>query len=138
LGNAVLFAFLAGERTHRIDEGDDRQLEAIGHHHQPVGLAITLWPGHAEIMLDARVRVVAALMPQNNAGPATETPDAADERQVLRKTAVAGQWREFGKQSGDIVAGARTARVTGNLNLLCAGQLRIDLLDQFIETGLKL
>ena len=37
----------------RVDQRQDRNAEAIGHLHQPLGLTVSFWPGHPEIVLQA-------------------------------------------------------------------------------------
>ena len=48
-----------------INECDDWNLEMVGHFHQALRLAVTFRAGHAEIVFQARFRIVSALVPHN-------------------------------------------------------------------------
>ena len=77
-GLAALFRRHAGKGAGGIDEAQHRQTKLARQVEQPDGLAIALGRGHAEIVLQARLRVVAALLPQKGDGAA---PEARKTRQ---------------------------------------------------------
>ncbi len=57
LGLAALLRSDAGIGAGGIDQAHHRKLEAVGHLHQPHGLAIAFGARHAEIVLDAALGV---------------------------------------------------------------------------------
>src|SRR3546814_3468616 len=70
----------AGIGAGRVDQGDDRQMKAVGQLHQTARLAIALGPRHSEVMGDAGVGIGALLMPDDDAGPAAEPAEATENR----------------------------------------------------------
>ena len=65
--------------------------EAVGELHQALRLAIALGPRHAEIVLDARLGVVALLLAEHDDAAAVQPADAAHDGGVLAEGAVARQ-----------------------------------------------
>ena len=72
LGLAALLRADAGIGAGGIDQGDDRQLEALGQVHQADRLAVAFRLRHAEVVLDAAFRVVALLVPDDHDRAAAE------------------------------------------------------------------
>ena len=91
LGLAALLGALAGVGAGGVDEGDDRQAEAVGEVHQPDRLAVALGAGHAEVARDARAGVVALLVADHHHGAVVEAGEAAHHRVVVGEVAVAGE-----------------------------------------------
>ena len=73
---------------------EHRQLEAVGEVHQPHGLAVALRARDAEIVLDAGGGVVALLVAEHQTGAPAKAAEAADDRLVVAKIAVALQLDE--------------------------------------------
>ena len=120
-----------------IDKGQDRKGEALGKAHQPSRFAITLGPGHAKIMTQARFGVGAFLGAEDhNAAPA-ETADPTDDRGILGKAAISGERHELGDQAAEIVEAMRPLRMPRHLDLLPRRQPRISLAQQAVGGVLK-
>src|SRR5207342_752122 len=78
----------AGIGACRVDQAYDGKREAVGHLHETLGLAVALWPRHAEIVLDPAFGVGAFLVPDDHGRASLEASDAADDRLVLGEEAV--------------------------------------------------
>ena len=129
LGLAALFRLDARIGAGGVDEGDHRQPEAVGHLHQAHGLAIALGPGHAEIVPDAGLGVVALFLAHDADGLAAEAPEAADDGLVLGELAVAGERREFGDEAGAVIDEMRPLGMARDEGLLPGRELGIELLE---------
>jgi hypothetical protein len=95
LGLAALLGADARIGAGGVDEGDHRQVEALGHVHQAHGLAVALGPGHAEVVLQAGGGVVALLVAHDHDRDAAEAAQAADDGLVVGELAVAAQLDEL-------------------------------------------
>ena len=125
LGLAALFRADARIGPGGVDEGQHRQLEALGHVHQAHRLAVAFRPRHAEVARDAALRVVALFLADDHDRPAIEAPDAAGHGQILGELAIARQRREFGDQTVDIVNAVRPLRMARHLRFLPGIELGI-------------
>ncbi len=120
-----------------VDQGQDRQAEALGQPHQPPRLAIPFRPPHAEIVLEPSLGIGALFGAEHeNAAPA-KAADAADDRRILGECAVAGERHEIGDQSADVVEAMRPFGMPGHLNLLPRRQARIGLAQQPVGAALQ-
>ncbi|GJE72516.1 hypothetical protein CHKEEEPN_4073 [Methylorubrum podarium] len=126
-GLAALLGLDAGEGAGGVDEGEDRQAEAVGGLHQPHRLAVALGPGHAEIVPQPRLGGRALLLADHADRAAAEAPEAAEDRLVLAEAAIAGQRREFLDEAGTVIDEMWSLRVTGDLRLLPGGEGGVDL-----------
>jgi hypothetical protein len=134
LGLAALLGAEARIGPGGVDEGQHRQIELLGHVHQPHRLAVALGPGHAEIVLQAGGGVVALLLADDHHRLAAEPAEAADHRLVVGELAVAAQLDELVDQAGQIVDEVRPLGVARHLGLLPRRQPRIGLLAQLAQT----
>ena len=87
---------------------------------------------HAEVAHRALLGVAAFLVADHHAGLAVETGQAADDRLVVRESAVAVQFMEVGEDRVHVVHGIRTLRVARDLRDLPWGQLGVDVLGQLL------
>ena len=122
-------AFLGADAGIGAGGIDDRQhgnAEAIGHLHQPDGLAIAFGARHAEIMLDAAVGGGALFLADHADRLAAEAAEAAHQRLVLAELAVAGHRREFGDQRVDEIGEMRALRMARHQRLLPRRQIGVE------------
>jgi hypothetical protein len=125
LGLAARFGVDAGIGARGVDQGDHRYAEAVGELHQALRLAVALGPGHAEIVLDAGVGIVALLLAEHDHAAALEAAHAAHDRGVFAEGAVTGQRHVVGDQPVDVALGMRAFRMPRNLHALPRRQLGI-------------
>ena len=105
-----LAAFLGADAwigAGRVDEGQDRQMEAFGHLHQAQGLPVALGSRHAEVAADLALGVAAFLVANDHHAAAVDTRETAHDRGVIGKGAVAGQFLELVADHPDVVVGVR-------------------------------
>src|SRR5262249_10884620 len=114
-----------------------RNAEAVGHLHQPFGLAVAFGPRHAEIVLEAAFGRRALLVPDDADALAAEAAEAADDRAVVTVLAVAGERDEIGDQSRDIVEAVRSLGMAGDLGLLPGRELGIEILERLRRLRLQ-
>jgi len=133
LGLAALLGAQARIGAGGIDEGQHRQIELLGHVHQTHGLAVTLRPGHAEIVLQPGGGVVALLLADDHHRLTAEAAKAAHDRLVVGELAVAAQLDELVDQPGQVVDEVRPLGMAGHLGLLPGGQTGIGLAPQFAQ-----
>ena len=138
LGLAALLGVDAGKGAGGVDEGDDRKLEAVGKLHEAGRLAIALGPGHAEIVLEAALRVVALLLADDDDGCAAEPAETADDRLVLAEIAVAGERGEVGDQTFQIVGAARPPLDARDLGFLPGGEGGVEVGERLLRLRLEL
>ena len=87
-GLATFFRANAGICARRVNQGDHRQVEFLGHFHKPHGLAIAFRHGHAKVVLDAALGVGALFMADDHDGAAAEFTHATDNGFVVAKIAI--------------------------------------------------
>ncbi len=133
---AALLGADAGISARRVDKGDHRNFEALGHVEQPHGLAIALGPRHAEIMLEPTLGVGAFFVTDDAHAVAAEAAEPADNGGVLTKAAIARERGEVGDELSDVIEGMGPLRMPGNLRLLPGGQFGIELLERLTGLGL--
>src|SRR5260221_564498 len=90
LGLAALLGADAGISAGGVDQRQNRNPETVRHLHQPLRLAISLRPRHAEIVLEAAFGRRALLMPDDADAFAAKAAEATDDRDVVAEFAVAG------------------------------------------------
>jgi hypothetical protein len=125
----ALPAFLgahAGIGAGGVDEGQDRQVELLGHVHQAHRLTVAFGPGHPEVVLQAGLGVAALFVAHHHHRHAAEAAKPADHRLVVAEGAVAAQLDEVLDQPSQEVGKVRPVRVAGHLGLLPWVQPRID------------
>ncbi len=115
----------------------DRNIEAVGHFHQPHRLAVAFRHGHAEIVLEPALGVGALFLAEHADALALEAAEAADDGVVLAEFAVAGERHEVGDQGRDIVERVRALRVARHLRLLPGGEGGIKFLQRLGRLGLQ-
>ena len=89
---APIFALLgadAGIGAGRVDEGEQRQPEPGRHVHQAQRLAVALRARHTEVAEYLGLGVAALLVADQHHRAAAEAAEAADDRVIVRKGAVA-------------------------------------------------
>ncbi len=118
LGLAALLRVDARVGARGVDEGDERQLEAVGEAHEALRLAVALGPGHAEIVAHPALGVGALLLADDDDRAAAEAAEAADDGAVLGEGAVAGERREVGDQRRHVVGEVRPLGMARHLHLL--------------------
>ena len=102
-----------------------RELEPVGEPHQALRLAVALGPRHAEIVLDARIGVVALLLAHDHDAAAVQPAEPADDGEVLAEGAVAGERRVVGDQPVDVALGVRALDMARHLDPLPRRQLGV-------------
>ena len=93
LGLAALLGVDAGIGAGGVDQRQHRNVETVGHLHQPHRLAVALRPRHAEIVLEPALGGRALLVADDADALAAEAAEAADDRLVVAELAVAGERR---------------------------------------------
>lgn len=111
---SALFRRDARKGAGRIDERDHRKVEPVGQVHDAHGLAVAFGHGHAKIVLEAGLRVVALFLADDGDGLAVETGKTGLDGFVLGKVAVTGERREIGEQPADVIDAVRTVRMAGD------------------------
>src|SRR5690606_12101805 len=117
---------------------DHRDAETFGHIHQADRLAIAFGLGHAEIMLDAALRIRAFFMADKEDGAAPETPYAAYNGRILAENTVARERREIFGQSFYIIPKMRAGGMARHLDLLPGRQRGVSILKKLRGLLLKL
>src|SRR5439155_2032137 len=101
-----LSAFLridAGIGAGGIDEGENRDPEAVGGLHETHRLAVAFRTRHAEIMLEPCLRIMALLLTDDGNGLAAKPAKTADNGIILAELAVACHRRVIGDERTDII-----------------------------------
>src|SRR5690606_27759468 len=127
LGLAALLRADARVRPGGVDEGQQRQPEALGHLHQPQRLAVTLRARHAEVAAHLGLGVAALLVADDHHAAAVDAAQAADDGGVVGIGAVAGQLLELVADHPDVVVGVRTRGVARQLRDLPRREVAEDL-----------
>src|SRR4029079_11185536 len=96
---AALLGIDAGIGAGGVDEGDDRYAEAIGSFHETHRLAIAFRARHAEIVLEARLGVIALFLADDHDRLAAKAPEPADDGIVLGEFAIASHGRVVGDEA---------------------------------------
>ena len=99
-----------------VDEGDDRQPEALGELHDPHRLAVALRVGHPEVAPDVLVGVGALLLADDHDPPAVEPGEPGDHRRVVAEQPVAVELDEVVGHRLDELERPRPAQVAGELD----------------------
>ena len=136
-GLAALLRVDAGIGAGGVDQRQHRNVEPVGHLHQPHGLAVALRPRHAEIMLEAGFGGRALLVADDADALALEPAEAADDGLVLGELAVAGERDELGDQRADVVEAMRPLRMARDLRLLPGRQLGVEIAKLLRGFGLE-
>ena len=113
-----------------VDEGQDRQPEALRHLHQPQGLAVALGARHAEVAVDLLLGVAPLLVADDHHRAAVHARQAADDGRVVGKGAVAVQFVELVEQAPRIVQQVGPLGVARELRDLPGGEAGEDRLGQ--------
>ncbi len=127
LGLAAFLGADAGVGAGRVDEGQQRQAETLGHLHQPQRLAVALRARHAEVAPHLGLGVAALLVADDHHAAAVDAAEAADDRGVVGVGAVAGELLEFVADDADVVVGVRPRRMPRELRDLPWRQVAEDL-----------
>ncbi len=138
LGLAALLGADARIGAGRIDEGQDRQLEALGHFHQTQRLAIALRARHAEVAADLGLRVAALLVTDHHHRAPVDACRAADDRGVVGERAIAGKFVEFLADRLQVVERVRPCRMARKLRDLPWRQVLEDVRRLALELVLEL
>src|SRR5690606_4623498 len=126
LGLAAFLGPDAGVGAHGVDEGEQRQPEALGQLHQPQRLAVALGARHAEVALELGLGVAALLVADHHHAAAVDAGEAADDRGVVGVGAVARQLLDLLAHDAQVVHGVRARRVARELRDLPRGQVAED------------
>jgi hypothetical protein len=102
----------------------------LGHLHQAQRFSIAFGTRHAEVAQAAFLGVAALLMAEHHAGLSVEAGQTADDRLVVRESAVAVQFLEVGEDLGHVVERVGALRMTRDLGHLPRRQARVDVLRQ--------
>ena len=137
LGLTALFRALAGIGAGRVDQGHNRQVEAVGQIHQPHRLAIALRPRHAKVALDPGFGVMALFMADHHHGHVIEPRDPAHHCMVIGKAAVAGKRGKFGEEPLNVILGVRAVRMARNLAFLPWGQRLIEIFQEAVRLAVQ-
>lgn len=104
---------------------------------QALRLAITFGHCHAEIVFQARLGVVALLLPDHSHRPPAKPRQPHHQCPILAKQPVAGKRREFIEKIARIIEEMRPAWMARHQRLLPGCELGIGLLDQRIDLALQ-
>ncbi len=110
-----------------VDQGEDRQAEALGHLHQAQCLAVALRLGHAEVAHDLFLGGAAFLVADDHHRAAVDPAQAADDGLVVGEGAVAGQFLELFAEHLDVIGGVGTGRMARKLRDLPGREIAEDL-----------
>src|SRR6185295_9869397 len=133
-------AFLRGDArigAGGVDQRDHRDAEAIGHFHQPRGLAVAFGLRHAEIVLEPAFGGRALFLADDADALAAEAPEAADDRIVFAELAVAGERREVGDELRNVVEAMRARRPARDLRLLPGGEIVVEFFQRLRRLGFE-
>ncbi|OPZ11974.1 MAG: hypothetical protein BWZ07_01633 [Alphaproteobacteria bacterium ADurb.BinA280] len=129
-GLAAFFRADAGIRAGGVDEGQQRQTEALGQLHDAQGFAVALRAWHAEVALDLGLGIATFLMPDDRDRAAIDATDTADQCRIIGEGAIPGEFLELLTDRVDVVLRVGSLRVTRQLgdlpgrqrleNFLCA------------------
>jgi hypothetical protein len=97
------------------------------------GLAIALRLSHSKIVLEARLRIAALLMADDDDRSPTETRKAAKDGIVIHELAIARELDEFVEQPRDIIEKVRPVGMTRDLRLLPRIEMGIDVLKLLVR-----
>jgi hypothetical protein len=114
-GLTTLFCAFAGIGTGGIDQGHNRDVEAVGQVHETDGLTIPFGARHAKVAFDPRRGIVALFMADHHHRASVEPSKSAHNGMVVSEVSVAGKRCVFGEQSFDIVFAMWAIWVPGNL-----------------------
>ncbi len=121
----------------RVDEGEDRHLEAFGHFHQAAGLAIAFRTRHAEVAPDLLTDFAAFLVADDHHRGTVEAGNATDDRRVVGEMPVAVQFLEIAEQVADVVEGIGTLGMARELGDLPTGQIAEDVFGERLALVLQ-
>ncbi len=123
LGLAALLGTDAGECARGVNEGDDGELETLGHLHQAQRLPVPFRVRHAEVAEHLFLGVAPLLVTDHHDRLAVKTGEAADDGVVVAEVAVTVQFHELGEDQAQVIEGERTIDMAGNLGRLPAGKI---------------
>ena len=115
LALAALLGADARIRARRVDEGDERQAETLGHLHEAQRLAIALGLRHAVVAAHPLLGVAALLVADQHHGSPVEARRSADDGEVVRVHAIAVQLLEVAEDEPDVIERVRPLRVAREL-----------------------
>src|SRR6185312_13209325 len=95
LALAALLGADTGIGTLSVDQRDERQPEALRETHQAQRLAISLGLRHPVVATHPLLRVAALLVSDHHDGAAVDAAEAADDRLIVGKHAIAVQLAEL-------------------------------------------
>src|SRR5690606_7081632 len=121
-GDGLALAALLGIDTRvgpgRVDEGDQRQVEAVRKAHQPLRLAVAFRLGHAEVAVALLLGVAALLVADDHQPPLTEPCQSADDGVVVAEHAITMQLIEITEYSVNVLKRVRAPRMARQLGHL--------------------
>ena len=91
LGDAVLFGFRTRVRTRGVDQGEERQVQALGKLKGAHRLAIPLWVRHAESAANVALGVGPLLGPHHHNASPIDARNARNDRAVITGAPIAAQ-----------------------------------------------
>jgi len=103
-------------RARSVDKGDQREAVPVGQLHDPHGLSVALWIGHAEVPLRPLLDVASLLVADQGDRPAVEAAEAGDERLVVCAPAVAVELDEVLQHPFDVVQRVRPVGMARQLD----------------------
>ena len=115
LALAALLGADARVRARGIDEGDERQAEALRETHQTQRLAIALGLGHAVVAAHALLGIAALLMAEHHDRAVAQARKPADDRKIIAKHAIAVQLLELAAHDVHVIERVGAVRVTREL-----------------------
>src|SRR6185312_11383392 len=101
----------------------------VRHLHQAHGFAITLWPRHAEIVLQPALGIGALLVTDDADALAAEAAETADDGVIVTELAVTREGYKIFNQRRDVVDGMWPLRMAGHLGFLPGRQPGIEVLE---------
>src|SRR5262249_56988437 len=128
-GLPALLSADAGISAGGVNQRQNRNPEAAPHLHQPLRLAISLRPRHAEIVLKAAFGRRALLMPDDANAFAAKAAEATDDRDVVAEFAVAGQRNEIGDEGADVIEAMGALRMASDLGFLPRREFRVEVFE---------
>ena len=154
LGLAPLFGADAGKGAGGIHEGDDGELEPLGHLHEAERLAVPFGIRHPEVAVDLLLGIVPLLVADDHDRFAVQARRTADDGMVVAEEPVAVEFGEVGKDPlrynpgcrggwgdappGRSASGSGSAKISSRIFSAFFSSLAISVLRQIGRDGYQL
>ena len=120
-----------------VEEGHDREAEAVGEEHDALGFPEALGMRRAEVVADVLGRVAALAVTEHCDLPRPETGEPREHGGVVAVEPVTVQLDHIAEDVSEVVVGVGALRVPGDLHALPGRQRRVERRAQFVDLGLE-